>query len=303
MQTFQSPGPIAAVIELRVGDIRVNASDRGDCTVSIRPRDKDRPADIQAAAAAFVEFTNNTLVIRTGKSWQRLAGATKRDGFLAVEVDLPTASSLKATTGMGLVHTEGELADTSARTGMGDIRLDRVGALTAKSGLGDVTVDRVTGDAKVTTSSGSLRLRVLAGTATVKNSNGSVEIDECGRYAHIRASCGDITIGRALTSLSAVSAMGDIRIAEVSDGSVTARTGAGAVDIGVREGVAAWLEVSARYGSVRNGLAAAAGPEASDSTVEVHARTAGGDITIRRAMTARDESTCTNPLSTSSPVG
>ena len=303
MQTFSSPGPIAAVIELQVGDIRVTASDRGNCTVSIRPRDKDRPADVRAAAAALVEFTNDTLVIRTVKPWQRLAGATKRDGFIAAEVNLPTASSLKATTGMGFVHSEGELADTIVRTGMGDIRLDQVGALTAKSGLGDVTVDRAAGEAKVTTSSGSLRLGVLAGTATVKNSNGAVEIDECGRDAHIRAACGDITVGRALTSLSAVSAMGDIRIAEVSDGSVTARAGAGAIDIGVLEGVAAWLEVSARYGSVRNGLAAAAGPEASDSTVEVRARTAGGDITIRRAMTARDESTCTNPLSTSSPVG
>jgi DUF4097 and DUF4098 domain-containing protein YvlB len=286
MTTFHTHGPIAAIIELQIGDIKVDASDRDDCVVSIRPRDDLRQADVQAAAAAHVDFTGETLVIRTTTAWHRFTGANKRDGSIGVEVSLPTGSTLKATTGAGLVHAEGELADTIARTGIGDIRLDGVGALTARSGLGDISAEVVLGEAKVTTSSGALRLGVLAGSATVKNSNGTAVIDECRRYAHVRSSCGDITIGQALTSLSAVCAVGDIRIDEVSAGSVTARTGAGTVDVSVREGAAAWLEVSARHGFVRNHLAVTPGPEAADSTVEVRARTSMGDVTIRRAPVA-----------------
>ncbi len=285
MSTFQTSGPIAAVLELRVGDITVAACDRDDCTVSIRPRSMDRPADVAAAGDVKVDFINGTLTITSVKPWQRVIGPSKGDGALDVEVNLPTGSSLKATTGMGLVHSEGELTDTIARTGIGDIRLDRVGALNAKSGLGDVTVGRVDSEAKVATTSGSLRLGVLAGSATVKNANGAVEIDECRRFTHVRAANGDITIGRALSSMTAVSAAGDIRIDEVSAGSVTARAGAGAIDIGIREGTAAWLELSARYGTVRNDLTSTSGPESSESTVEVRARCAGGDVTVHRAVT------------------
>lgn len=283
MKTFQTPGPITAVIQIGVGDIRVFASDRDDTTVTIRPRDEGKSADAQAAASALVEFANNTLLIKTVKPWKRFTGANKHDGSIIVVVNLPTGSLLDSTTGMGLVQCEGELADTGVKTGMGDIRLDRVGALTARTGLGDVIVDRVDSDAKVSTSSGTLRLGVVAGSATIKNANGTVEVAECGRYAQIRTACGDISIGRALSSVSAVSAAGDIDISEVSAGSVTVRAGAGAIEIGVREGAAAWLELSAKYGSVRNGLTAAPGPDAADTTVEVRARTGGGDITVKRA--------------------
>ena len=39
MPTFDTPGPISAVIDLVVGDARITASDRDDTTVEIRPSD------------------------------------------------------------------------------------------------------------------------------------------------------------------------------------------------------------------------------------------------------------------------
>lgn len=283
MTTFQTPEPIAAVIEIGSGDIRVTASDRSDCSVTVRPRDEAKSADVQAAASALVDFTTGVLTIKAVKTWRRYT--SKNDGSLMVEVDLPSGSSLTASTGMGLVHCEGELADTDVRTGMGDVRLDRVGSLKARSGFGDVAVDAAD-DAKVTTGSGTVRLGSIEGSATVKNSNGTVEVAQCGRDMHIRTASGNIAIGRALASVTAVSAAGDITISEVSVGSVTARTSAGAIAIGVREGAAAWLEVASKYGSVRNGLTASPGPSESDSTVEVRARTGAGDITSNRAIAA-----------------
>ena len=98
---------------------------------------------------------------------------------------------------------------------------------------------------------------------------------------------GAITIGRGLGPVFTRSASGETTIAEVSSGSVNARTSVGAIHIGVRDGAAAWLDVASKYGTVRNGLDAAAGPGEPGSTVEVRARTGAGDITIERANSAQ----------------
>lgn len=289
MKSFPTQGPITTSIELMAGDIKVNASDREDCVVDLRPRDESKPADVQAAKTALVEFASGVLTIKTLKPWRRFTGPNKSDGALIVEVSLPTGSALDATTGMGLIHCEGELADVSAKTGLGDIRLDHAAVFTAKTGLGDVDVDRVSGDAKVSTGSGAVRVGAIEGSATIKNANGLISIGECGRFAQVRTACGDVFIERALSSVNVASAAGDVRVQEVSAGSVSIRTGAGSIEIGVREGAAAWLELTARYGSVRNGLTTANGPEAADSTVEVRARSGGGDISVHRADAADRE--------------
>ncbi|MEI8080711.1 MAG: DUF4097 family beta strand repeat-containing protein [Actinomycetes bacterium] len=286
MNTFPTHGPINAVVELSAGDINVTASDRGDAVASVKPRDAANPADVAAADNAIVEFANGILVVKTTKALYRIIGPSKKDGSVIVTVELPTGSALSATTGMGLIHSEGDLADTIAKTGMGDVRLDRVGSLNTRTGIGDITVDDIAGDAKVTTGTGSVRLGNVKRGGVIKNSNGTVEIAQCDRYTHVRTASGNIVIGRALSSVSAGSAAGDIRIDEVSAGSVTARTGAGAISIGIREGAAAWLEVTSKYGSVRNGLTACPGPAESESTVEVRARTGAGDITIDHANAA-----------------
>ena len=58
----------------------------------------------------------------------------------------------------------------------------------------------------------------------------------------------------------------------------------GKVDIGIRDGVAAWLDLNTGFGKVRNELDDAPGPAEDDETVEVRARTSFGGITIRRSV-------------------
>ena len=286
MTTFATPDPITATIGVGAGDITVTASDRSDSVVTVTPRAPGKPEDVQAAAETVVEFTNGLLSVRFQRPWRRFTGPGKNHGSVVVTVDVPTGSRLDATTGFGFIHAEGELAATTVKSGMGDIRLDRVGQLRAKTGFGDVTVDRVDGDITVSTGTGTIRLGTVAGSGSVKNSTGPVEVAECGQALRIRTAGGDIRIGRVLASLDAVSAAGDVHLGEVSGGAVSVRTGAGAISIGVRPGAAAWLEVSSKYGSVRNALTETVAPDDSDTTVEVVARTGAGDITISRAAAA-----------------
>jgi len=60
-------------------------------------------------------------------------------------------------------------------------------------------------------------------------------------------------------------------------------TAYGAIEVGVREGTAAWLDVSSGSGSVHNSLTASEGPEQSEDTVKIRARTRYGNIDVRRA--------------------
>ncbi|MGZ8652959.1 MAG: hypothetical protein ACXWX5_12410, partial [Actinomycetota bacterium] len=53
----------------------------------------------------------------------------------------------------------------------------------------------------------------------------------------------------------------------------------------VRDGVAAWLDLNTRFGTVQNELESAERPEPGAETVDVRARTSYGDIAIRRIAT------------------
>ena len=60
-------------------------------------------------------------------------------------------------------------------------------------------------------------------------------------------------------------------------------TSYGAIEVGIREGTAAWLDVSSGSGQVRNTLTASETPEQTEDTVKVRARTSYGNIDVRRA--------------------
>jgi hypothetical protein len=61
-------------------------------------------------------------------------------------------------------------------------------------------------------------------------------------------------------------------------------TAMGNLDVGVRQGTAAWLDVKTSFGHVRQNLDDVEhSPAPTGETLEVRARTSFGDITIHRA--------------------
>jgi hypothetical protein len=74
-------------------------------------------------------------------------------------------------------------------------------------------------------------------------------------------------------------------------GTVSAASSHGGVEVGVRAGSAAWLELNTEVGRVHNELASTDAPEAGEPVdkVAVRASTKLGDITIRRAPGLEDE--------------
>ena len=283
MPTFDTPHPVSATVELVLGEVRITASERADTVVDVRPSDAANPADVKAAETTHVAYANDKLVVKAPKARPLLS--TRNDtGSIEVTIEVPAGSHLDGSGQVADFHSDGRLGDTRVRTGLGQVRLDWAGALHVKNGAGDVTVDRATGHTEITAGTGDVRLREVDGSAVIRNANGDTWVGLAGGDTRVKAANGSIAVDRANASLSAKSANGDVRVGEVARGSVVVETHIGELEVGIREGTAAWLDVNAVAGRVRNELATAdAPPAASAERVEVSARTSLGDVVIRRA--------------------
>jgi hypothetical protein len=283
MPTFDTPEPISVTVELGVGDLRIVASDRTDTLVEVRPSDAAKKADVAAAEQTRVEYDGGRLLIKAPRGWRQY---TFRGGgeSIDVQVELPAGSHLRGETGVAPLRCSGRLGECRYKTGVGDIRLDQAGAVQLRTGVGDITVEGADGDAELTTGSGSLRIDRVGGAAVVKNSNGDIWIGEVAGDLRVNAGNGRISVEQARETVAARSANGDVRLGEVAHGAVLAQTAFGKVEIGIRDGVAAWLDLNTRFGNVNNDLDASGRPGQGEDAVEVRARTAFGDITVHRSL-------------------
>ncbi|MEW2439008.1 DUF4097 family beta strand repeat-containing protein [Streptomyces caniferus] len=279
MPSFDTPEPISVTAHVEAGSIQFTAGDRRDTVVEVRPRDPQREVDVRAAGQTEVTFASGVLTVRTPKQRYLLG----RTGTVDVTVDLPAGSRIDTTGAWAQVLGEGRLGEVRVKTSSGDVRLDTTGPLQLTASHGSITVDRVEGTAEIATSSGSLRVGLIDGPATLKNSHGTTTVGAATGELRVSGANGDIDIVRAENSVSATTANGTLRVAEVARGKVQLETSYGAIEIGIREGTAAWLDVSSGSGQVRNTLTASESPEKAEDTVEVRARTRYGNIDIVRA--------------------
>jgi DUF4097 and DUF4098 domain-containing protein YvlB len=200
-----------------------------------------------------------------------------------VTIELPAGSQLHGTAQMADVSCDGEFGDCRLRLGIGQIRLERGGKLDLKSGAGDIEVDQATGHADITVGSGDVRIRELGSSAVIKNSNGDTYVADAAGELRIKSANGSIAVDRGHAGVVAKTANGDVRVGAVASGTVVLETQIGDIEAGIREGTAAWLDVSATAGRVHNALDGSSAPDASSDKVELRARTSLGNIEIRRA--------------------
>ncbi|MFG2173545.1 DUF4097 domain-containing protein [Streptomyces niveus] len=279
MPSFDTPEPITATTHVEAGTIQFIATDRTDTVVGVRPRDPKKDSDVRAAEQTEVRYVSGLLTIRTPKQ-RYLVGRT---GAVDVTVELPTGSQVEVTGAWAQVHGEGRLGEVRVKTSSGDARFDTTGPLNLTASHGSITVDHVQGAAEITTSSGSLRVGTVDGPAVLKNSHGTTSVRDAMGDLRVSGSNGDILVEHAEGSVTATTAHGALRIDDVARGTVQLETAYGSIEIGIRQGTAAWLDASSRLGQVHNTLTASDTPDSSEDTVEVRAHTRYGNIDIRRA--------------------
>jgi hypothetical protein len=278
MPSFDTPEPISVTAHVGAGSIRFTAGDRLDTAVEVRPRDPKRDKDVRAADQTEVTYASGVLIVRTKERF--LVGPS---GAVDVTVDLPMGSRVDVTGSWTQVLGEGRLGEVRVKTSSNDVRLDTTGPLQLTASHGSINVDRIEGMAEIVTSSGSLRVGTVDGPAVLKNSHGATTVGAVIGDLRVSGAHGNIDIERAESSVTATVAHGNLRVAEVARGTVQLETSYGAIEVGIREGTAAWLDVSSERGQVRNTLAASGPPEETEDTVKVRARTRWGNIDVRRA--------------------
>lgn len=280
MPTYSTPQPIDLAVHVPVGDLRVVASDRTDTVVTVVPSNPAKQADHRAVEETKVELDGQRLTVlgpRPRLSW---IGPGPSDS-VDVTVELPAGSRLTAEMSVGAVRTAGRLGATRIKSS--SVQLDTTGDLWVRAMHGAVDAERVEGTVEVTADHGRVRLGTVDGDAVLKASHGSVHVAESGGDLEAKLSYGDLDVERALGSVTAKTAYGSIRVAEVSSGSIQVESGYGQVAVGVRPGVAAWLDLSSKDGRVRNQLDGERAPDEGERTVAVRARTRSGDITVQHA--------------------
>ena len=278
MPIFSTPEPIDLAINLPVGSIEVIATDRDDTLVTVTPA-SDKPSDKRGAEETKVVLDGSRLTITAPKPRFSIIGPSES---INVVVELPTGSRVTAEISVGAVRTRGRLGATRVKSGLGPVDLDETGDVWMRVGHGSGSITTADGSVELTADHGQIRIGAVTGTSVLKASHGSVTIGQAGGDVEAKLSYGDLSISTAQAGVTAKTAYGTITIDQIEAGALDLESGYGGIRLGVRAGVAAWLDVSSKNGRVRSSLQSDPSAAESSETVTVRARTQWGDIDIER---------------------
>jgi hypothetical protein len=282
--TFDVSGPIDLEVAASVGFIDIVASDRTDAVVEVMPSKPDRSGDVSLAREAVVSFDNGRVLVRVPR---RLNLFGKNDS-VDVRCEVPTGSRLTVESAYGSVRARGVLGDCRIVAKYGGVTADTVANLVLDAPYGSTDIAEVTGRLDVTAGHGTVRIAQVRGDARLRASHGTMELGTAAGDVEA-ATSGALTIDRALGDVTARSAHGAIRIREVSGGTIRLDNGHADVDVGVPNGLAAWIDASSAHGRVRNELTPDPAAAGSDRSVELHLHANYGNVIIRRVTIPRRE--------------
>ncbi|MEU8517350.1 DUF4097 family beta strand repeat-containing protein [Kitasatospora sp. NPDC048722] len=220
MQTFTTPAPVTAVVEIAAGRIQVIAADRADTTVEVRPADPAKGRDVKAAEQTAVEYADGVLRIRTAEPENQYLGPS---GALEVTVQLPAGSHLKARTASCELRGVGRLGDVDFEGAYRHIKIDEAATVRLTAVDGDVEVGHLAGPAHITTARGAIRIAsAVSGAVVLSTRMGDISIAAApGVRASLDAGTGHGRIGNALKNDGAAAL--DIH-ATTGQGDITARS-------------------------------------------------------------------------------
>ncbi len=302
MHTFETEGPVSLQIRNASGEIRVELTDTTTTTVDVslvtahplgllddivralrRPDEHaerqpiwwqpptGREADA-VLAQVRVEFSRSggTLVVDTdpaSRGW--------RTAF-NLHVTAPSNSSLRAASQSAGIRVSGTAESLDARTASGDVH-----------------ADDIAGDARVATASGGIRLHSAGGELSCRSASGDIQAGSVAGRASLQTTSGDVRLATAGGDVEARTVSGDVYLADLATGLVHVTAVSGDVEIGLRPGTSAAVNLSTLSGTTRSDLEVADEPAVPDGDggsarpgVDIQVRTTSGDIRLRRAATA-----------------
>jgi hypothetical protein len=264
-QTYDTPGEVTVALQIANGDVAVHATDTERTSIEISGYDKSMPPRVSCEPVA--DGYRVTIEHRSKRGWGFSFGRAP-----SFELTVPIGTRIDGATGSAELEVRGALGSLSFRTGSGE-----------------VAFDEVSGDVQIACASGDVSGDTIGGHLSYKGASGDLDIGSIAGGALIRSASGDLSIRRLDGSSTITIGSGDIELREVGAGSVNIRAIAGDVQIGVREGMGIWMDVSSTSGDVHSGLDPAPRGETTDGDpqLELTVNTVSGDVDISRVATSK----------------
>ncbi|WP_262284144.1 DUF4097 domain-containing protein [Micromonospora sp. MA102] len=217
MQTFDTPTPITAVLDIPAGRVQLIAADRADTTVDVRPADAAKSRDVKVAEQTRIHYADGVLRIEATARNQILGSS----GFIEVTVQLPAGSRVQVKAASADLRAAGRFGDVTFEGAHGALTIDEAAGVRLTTAAGDVTVGRLHGPAEITTAKGDIRiaeaargtvvLRTQAGDISVAAAHGvSASLDAGTTHGRIHNSLTNTGGTAAGLTIHATTALGDI---------------------------------------------------------------------------------------------
>lgn len=221
MQKYDTPNPVAVVLDVPAGVIRLVAGDRADTTVEILPSQASKKRDMKAAEKTSVEFADGVLRITTADPNRVLGGS----GSLDVTIALPSGSRFSGRAGAAELHSTGRLGAVAFDGGFQKVTLDEVVGADLSVHTGEVTIARLTGPANIRTGKGDITVaEAVAGEIELRSDMGDLSISAApGVSATLDAGTAHGRVGNALKNAHGAEAALTIK-ATTSHGDITAKS-------------------------------------------------------------------------------
>ncbi|MFD5281867.1 DUF4097 family beta strand repeat-containing protein [Streptomyces rubrogriseus] len=173
MQTFDTPAPISALLDVPAGRIRFIAADRTDTTVEVLPADASKGRDVTVAEQTSVEFGDGVLRIETPAKHQFMGAS----GAVEVTVRLPAGSRVEAKVAAAEFRGVGRLGDVGFEGAQGPVKLDQAASVRLATAAGDISVGRLDGPADIRTEKGDIRIaEAVRGEVVLRTGSGDLSV-------------------------------------------------------------------------------------------------------------------------------
>ncbi|MFI6785260.1 DUF4097 family beta strand repeat-containing protein [Micromonospora sp. NPDC050276] len=174
MQTFDTPAPISAVLDIPAGRVQLIAADRADTTVEVLPADPAKSRDTRTAEQTTVAYTDGVLRITTARPINKLFGPS---GSLEVTVRLPANSQVEVKAASAELRGVGRLGDLAFDGAYRRIKIDEAASVRLTAIDGDVEVGRLNGPAEISTARGDIRIaEAVRGRVVLRTQSGDISV-------------------------------------------------------------------------------------------------------------------------------
>ncbi|TDU80392.1 DUF4097 family beta strand repeat-containing protein [Streptomyces sp. KS 21] len=221
MQKFDTPAPIAAVLDIPAGRIRFIAADRADTAVEVLPANASNGRDVKAVEQIEVGYADGVLRIWAAPAENRFLG---NSGSVEVTVRLPAGSRIEAKAASSEFRGIGRLGDVAFEGAQASVELEEAVSAHLAVLAGDVSVGRLSGPAEISTQKGDINItESVRGKVTLRTEHGNISV---GAAAEVSAALdADTSYGRIHNALTNTDGAAGLSIhATTSCGDITARS-------------------------------------------------------------------------------